>query len=447
MVSVANEAAHLEALHQTLKHPSFTPEQRHFFYWQRITRHGRVGGGPELEPAALYASLLESCRQSVNIQAPWVAPASRDGDSVIVITNQLLGLQHAPTADCMDYCHLLQTRLKKKVFLINTADMPWSLALAYYNPMRFNYSAEYSNLGKLTFKDELIDFYQCRKPMPNREETGAIVTTVLTRKPAFVFSLGHSNVAADLCAEFLTVATMPFGTDLPRAQGTVFILPRARRADDAEFMQAWHIRDEQVVEAGYTFRLPERTASVTRGGLGLPDDAYVIAIVGNRLDEEITDPVAAELSQLLSSVPQAFLAFLGMFPGYPRLAQRDPALAARSVFLGYHKDVLAVFECCDAYFNPPRYGGGSSAAFALAMGLPVLTRATGDVANIAGPRFVRGSFEEIAAFVRRTVVDADHRREWSTAARARFDEISDREGMLRTIVEEVATRAGIRRSR
>jgi glycosyltransferase involved in cell wall biosynthesis len=269
---------------------------------------------------------------------------------------------------------------------------------------------------------------------------------VLTRKPSFVFSLGHSNVAADLCAEFLTVTTMPFGTNLPHARSNLFVLPRRRRPDDAAFMAQWGIGDDQIIEAEYTFRLPERTATLTRGDLGLPEDAYVIAIVGNRLDEEITDAVAAELAALLAAVPRAFLAFMGTFPSYARLAQRDAVFATRSAFLGHQKDVPAAYECCDAYWNPPRWGGGSSAAFALAMGLPVLTRATGDVANIAGERFVFGSADEILRFVAAAAGGPGHRGEWSAWAKARFEAISDRDGMLRHIVEESARKADIQRS-
>lgn len=446
LVTVSPDARYLAELHRTLRQPEFTLQQRYFFYWQRIMRHVDVQAPdvPALEPTAFYCSLLESYRASLNIRAPWIPSQERDPDSVVVITVQLLGLQHAPTSDCLDYCRVLQTRLKKKVFLINAATLPWSLSLPYYNPIRFNYTEDYSRVGRLNFKDERIDFYQCRQPMPNREETGAIVTTVLQRKPSFVLSLGHSNIAADLCSEFLTVATMPFGTNLSRAKSNVYILPRKRRPDDRSHMKEWQITDEQIVEAEYTYRLPEHTPPVTRAELGLPDEAYVIAIVGNRLDVEITDTVAAELSELLAETPQAYVVFLGVFAGFPEVAARHPMLAARSKFLGYRTDVLSVYERCDAYFNPPRYGGATSAAYALAMGLPVLTRQTGDVANSVGPRFVFDSFDAIEAFVRRAVNDAEHRREWAAAARARWEELTDREGMLRTIVEGVAARADIR---
>jgi glycosyltransferase involved in cell wall biosynthesis len=445
LLAASDDVRYLRELEETLSRPEFRPEQRHFFYWQLLVRHAHILGVGVPRVSEVYRSLLEEFREALGITAGWIEPADRDDGSIVVITNQLLDARHQPTADCLDYCRVLQTQLERKVLLINTGDMPWTLELPYYDAIRFNHVEEYATIGRLTFEGELIDFHQCRKPMPNLHETRAIIRTVLARKPAFVLSLGHSNVAADLCSEFLTVATLPFGTNLSRAMSNLFILPRKRRPDDEPFMREWRISERQVVEtADYTYRLPPRTASLTRADLGLPPDAYVIAIVGNRLDQEITDALAAQLAELLTDVPRAFLAFMGLFQGYPRLALQHAVLGIRSVFLGYQNDVLAVYECCDAYLNPPRYGGASSAAYALAMGLPVLTLNTGDTANSAGPRFVFDSFDEIKQFIARSLVDPGHRADWAEMARARFTEISDRGAMLRTIVEQVGGKADLR---
>ena len=446
LVAATREARHLWDLHRTLTKPDFTLQQRHFFYWQLITRHANVHGLPAVQPAAVYLSLLASCRKALRITTPWIAAKDRDAGAIVVMTNQLLGLRHAPTADCLDYCHVLQNRLKKRVILINTGDMPWSLPLPYYDPIVFEHAEEYASGGKLPFRGEVFDFYQCRNPMPNLEETEYILNTIITLRPSFILSLGHSNVTPDLCAKFVTVATMPFGTDLPRAASNLFILPRKRRSDDADFMRQWQITEEQIVETQYTFRLPERSATLTRADLGLPPDAYVIAVVGNRLDEEINDEFAAGLADFLQAMPQAFVAFMGTIRSYGPLRQHYPVLAKRSLFLGHQKDISAVYECCDAYLNPPRYGGGSSAAFALAAGLPVFTRNSGDVANIVGPRFVFESFREIQAFIEQSRAEPAHRGQWAGIAKNRFDEISDREGMLRQIVQSVTAKADIRTS-
>lgn len=446
LTTATGRPEHLAALSNALADPSVTIEQQHFFYWQRLIRHGGIDAGPSLHPARMYTALLERCRVAVPERRDWIPPAERDDSRIVVITNQLLGPQHAPTADCLDYCVVLQRQLGKQVLLVNTADMPWSEPLRYYQPVRFNREEGYTRLARLDVRGESIEFYQCRKPMPNVQELGRILRMVQARRPSFVFSLGHSNVAADLCADIVSVTTMPFGTNLPQARSTVYVLPRRRGAEDAAVMAEWEIADERIIEAEYTFRLPERTASLSRAELGIPAAAFAVAIVGNRLDAEITAEVASELSALVTAIPAAFIVFMGTFGTYETVCRTHPALAVRSAFVGHQRDVLAVYERCDLYINPPRYGGGSSAAFALAMGVPVLTLGEGDVANIVGETFIVASFDAMRAMAARLAAGPELRARVAATARARFARISDREGMLRTIVDGTAARAGLLRS-
>jgi hypothetical protein len=444
LASLTREAACLKDLHECLRHEEFTPEQRYFFYWQLITRHSRTAGSEIPDATAVYFEILDSFRNTLGMRLSWIDPEDRNSDAIVIITNQLLGMRHAPTADCLDYCSILQERLRKRVVLINTAMMPWSMPLPYYDAILFNYEKAYCEGARLDFRGASIEFYQCRLPMPNPAEIDWIVRKVLEIKPAFILNLGHSNIAADLCAECLTVATMPFGTNLSTSGCNIFILPRELRTDDCGIMTRMHIAREQVVETQYTFRLPEKSAVVTRKQLGLPGDAYVIAVVGNRLDDEMSDAFSADLSELLLTTPRAFLAFMGIFQGYARLTENRPVFKTQSVFLGHQKDILAVYECCDAYLNPPRGGGGSSAAFALALGLPVFTREGGDVGNIVGDQFFIRTMSEVREFVKGSLADHEHRTRWAEKARARFAEISDREGMLSHIIRQVEERAGIR---
>jgi glycosyltransferase involved in cell wall biosynthesis len=445
LLTETSDPRYLGELNHMLWEPGFTLEQRHFFYWQRLMRHSHVEGGPELAVSTMYSRLFEAYRREIGIKASWIPPQQRAADSIVVITNQLVGLAHAPTADALSYSYLLQTRLGKKVLLVNTADMPWTEQLPYYNAIRFNYMPEYSGVTRLRFKDASIQFYQCKKPMPNLEEARAIIGTVLERKPMFVLSLGHSNVTPDLCSDFLTVATMPFGTPIPKARSNLYVVPRALTPEDGPFLREWRIADEQIIQTDYTFSLPGRTATLSRADLGLPESAYVIAVVGNRLDDEFTTAVAEEVCAILREVPETFVVFLGRFAKYEEVVSRHPPLRERSRFLGHQKDLLAVYECTDAYFNPPRYGGGTSSMYALAMGVPVITGSYGDVPPSVGPRFIFDSPEERLRFIKRSASDTDYRRELSDAAKARFAELSDREAMLRHIAEQCAAKADVRR--
>jgi hypothetical protein len=446
LVALTERGDHLWALCRTVWQEGFTPAQRHFFYWQRLVRHGHIDGPAAMQPVALYAALLDSVRGTLRASRRWIPPEERDPNRVVVITNQFLGLQHSPTWECVNYCYDLQKHAGKRVLLINTADMPWSLELPYFNAVRFNRLDEHSARASMEFRDETFEFYQCRAPMPDAAEANAILEKVAALRPSFVWSLGHSNVVPDLCSEVVTVLTMPFGTDLPTAFADLYVLPRELRPSDAARMESLGIREDQIIQTPYTYRLPDRSASLTRAQLGLPEDAYIVVIVGNRLQSEITETYAAGLTALLEAVPRMFLAFLGTFPNYEAVVAPHPALRRRSRFLGYHQDVMAVYECCDAYLNPLRYGGGTSSAYALAAGLPVWTPPSGDVANSVGERFFISGLDEVAARVARSLEDPGYRQRWSQLAKDRFREISDREGMIRFIVDQACARASIRRS-
>jgi len=57
---------------------------------------------------------------------------------------------------------------------------------------------------------------------------------------------------------------------------------------------------------------------------------------------------------------------------------------------------------------------------------------------------VSESGEAIQAFVQRSIDDPGHRLAWASAARARFAQISDREAMLRTIIDGTMARSELR---
>ena len=75
LVSVTGSAGHLWSLCRTVWKDGVTPAQRHFFYWQRLVRHGQIQGPPALQPLALYASLLESTRASLRGSRSWIPTA------------------------------------------------------------------------------------------------------------------------------------------------------------------------------------------------------------------------------------------------------------------------------------------------------------------------------------------------------------------------------------
>ena len=116
---------------------------------------------------------------------------------------------------------------------------------------------------------------------------------------------------------------------------------------------------------------------------------------------------------------------MGLFEGYEKSIERFPRLSARSHYFPYQEDALAVTECCDIYVNPKRKGGGSSAAEALFMGLPVVTLPFGDVAAAAGERFQVKDYGEMKDQICRYCQDKIFYDEMASFARQRAEDLTD----------------------
>lgn len=132
----------------------------------------------------------------------------------------------------------------------------------------------------------------------------------------------------------------------------------------------------------FRIKLGPEPAPVSRGELGTEAGQLAMITVGARLTEEISGPWAARMLETLARHPQLVWVLAG---GHGEL---PPALAAANPgqirTLPFRTDLRSVLRCCDLYVNPPRIGGGFSAAEAMAEALPLLAYADGDAGSKMG---------------------------------------------------------------
>ncbi|HEY0835868.1 MAG TPA: hypothetical protein VGE72_18335, partial [Azospirillum sp.] len=102
---------------------------------------------------------------------------------------------------------------------------------------------------------------------------------------------------------------------------------------------------------------------------------------------------------------------------------------------GHVNDIRAFYARVGAFLNPPRQGGGGSAAFAIGEGVPVVTLGWGDVASVAGPDFHaadRARYVERAAAL---YADTEFRKAQSVLAKARYDTVVDRRHSVQRLLD------------
>lgn len=121
-----------------------------------------------------------------------------------------------------------------------------------------------------------------------------------------------------------------------------------------------------------------------RAEVDLPQDAFVIATVGNRLAVDLDETFVTGIEKILRDRPNCIWLVVGGLP--------DNLLDACQAILGdqfryiYQDLELArLMTTVDVFANPFRQGGGNSAMIALTAGAVLLTTKDGDVASMAPP--------------------------------------------------------------
>ena len=138
----------------------------------------------------------------------------------------------------------------------------------------------------------------------------------------------------------------------------------------------------------------------TRQELRLPEDKFLIAIVGNRLDQEITDTFEKFMFEILQQNKKIDFVIIGEVE---RLQSRlvDKVYNKRVHYMVYCTDLKGVVGALDLYLNPDRLGGGWSSAIALYAGIPVVTFEKGDVAYNVSEKFVVRDYKEMYEVIQR----------------------------------------------
>ena len=133
-------------------------------------------------------------------------------------------------------------------------------------------------------------------------------------------------------------------------------------------------------------RAPPAPEPLSRAGLGLTEDALVIATVGDRLAAEMDEAYITGIELAIRDQPHCVWLVAGELPDYLSDACQQ-VLGPRFLHIPEPSDLARLLTVVDIYANPFRECGGSSARLAAAAGAAILTLDRGEVAAIAPPDF------------------------------------------------------------
>ncbi|WP_126720568.1 hypothetical protein [Lucifera butyrica] len=379
-----------------------------------------------------YQSYVDGIAAQVHLPSSPKPIHFRNKNRIVLITSQLLKIGHAPTRNAFDYSRNLK-KIGKEVFIINSADYIKQTALAFYDWFNADFIKEYSNNNTIDFENERYPFYQSKLNMPNLQDIQKIIDLVNEFNPELVISVGDATLTADICSYFTTVVAIPCGGVLPMYPKDCWAVPRKFLPSDRQIFQAFGIPEERVFSIHYTFMKKEKKR-LSRRDLKLPQDAFILCVVGNRLDLEVTPDFIAQLEQIVQEIPEVYLLFIGGYQNYDRMAEQHRILRQKSVCLGYRGDIQSIYPLCNAYLNPKRQGGATSGAEAMLDGLPVITQAYGDVYYQLWLKQSFDTTDDIIIFLKKCIHDPDFYLDQKKQAKCLGRKLFDTAGMMQEVL-------------
>ena len=393
----------------------------------------------------MYSGIVKAMTDDIGGKESLIPVAERDRSLVFVITCQYLAMEHGPTKTALDRCSTLIRKLHKKVMLINSGELlNVKNILPLCETVRGNYNDAFLQESMVEYQGLKIPFYQCEHDMPNKEGILEIANLIKQLKPLYMVVIGGDSLLADylsLLVPSITIGTVP--SEVSTTMGQLQVIGRALKEKDSDELRALGKDEKDVIVGRFTSSVPMEKLPVTRQELGISTDWFVCAVVGARLNDEVT-PEFVDMMLRVKDKRIKF-AFIGKFDeGYERYANEYPDFRDRTINLGFTSNILGYLGQCDLYVNPKRRGGGTSVIEAMHEGLPVVAFDYGDVALGCGNEFFVADYEEMAETIEHYLLDADYYELKSKAARNRADQMLDTDKNFCDIIFSAEQRLGIR---
>lgn len=386
----------------------------------------------------LYTNIVDEIKKQVNYNLSYIE--NRNKDKIVVITSQFLSMEHGPTKTVLDRCECLMNKLNKEVVIINSAEiMYFNKKMCLYNVLMGTYNDKLIDKETIEYNGLTIPYIQYSNKMPNVVEIRKAIDKILEINPYFILNIGGNSILTDILSDgipTLTISTVP--SSLTVTMGQFQAIGRKLNERDINILKKRNKTVNHVIEGVFTSSFKEQTKFISRKDLGLPEDKFIIILIGGRLTSEITDEFLENLLSLCEN--NIVIALAGTFDKYLECKKKYTDFSKKVYNLGFQDDIMAVLDCCDLYVNPIRTGGGTSAAEAMWKGIPVVTFPVGDVGLGASEQFYVNNYDEMKKTIIKYSKDKKFYEEMSLKAKDRASELTDTSKEFGKIISEVIKR-------
>lgn len=375
----------------------------------------------------LFREIYRKAVTGIKEQFPLPNTFRPNPSRIVVMLDQLLGKKHAPSNRAIRFVQILQEDFQKEVLLLNTSMFSQLNSGHLTRRITPSVAKSLSKAKSEVVDGTVINLFQPDPPTLSDSSIKAVLDTITAFGPAGIIVVGNQCAIAEVFAGDCFTLCSPLNNDVVPDCLEVNYHTHTNGLGSDRDGQTGDQRSLFQFEGPYD--VPEKTTSVSRQELNLPDHRPVIIVVGYRLGFEIDDAFLQMLENVVSK-SDAFVYFLGRYADYTRLKTERPLLDQNSEYCTFQPDIVAVYEHCDLYLAPTRVGGGSSAVYAMASGLPVLSVSYGDI-QITTQHFPKlETYEEVGAAALQILTSPDKMAEYRTFAQEGAKAIKDSKALM-----------------
>lgn len=413
-----------------------------FYIWNQCKRYSlarKVVGNQETTRLMkeIYHKAFQYYKEQLCEELHPIPNEERDRDAIVIFAIQFISERHAPTRTTLERCYTLGKRMSKKLILVNTIEQctPHGGVNIYQSSIG-NVIEEYSQIHSYRYKDYDIPFFQPLDPMPSLAVVRELFKMIRSIKPYMIFSIGNGSIVADLCGQLVPHASIGVAfSKLATSKALFSVIGRKIREEEWGKLYKEGYSKESIIESTFTFELSKKKTMFRRADFNLPEKAFLLVVVGIRLDSEVDDDF---FEMLQKTYPWGtHVVFAGNFSRYEEFCNRHCDLKEHSTFIGYCNDILALMELCDLYINPRRLGGGFSIIEAFHEGVPGVTINTGDVAVAAGEEFCVRDYDEMTEVISRYIKDREFYNQMVQKGKEREMVVTDSPKAMQEILDKI----------
>lgn len=403
-----------------------------FFLWEikkqlQITAF-LMGKRPKIqEDFQLYQYMSQKMRSTLAMNYSKMPLSERDKDCIVFTTTQLLSVRHAPTKVILEFARILTSRLNKRVVFVNTLKMMDKKACERIGLGTFgeyNYTPELNGTNLYTYKEETFELHQLEISLDKIEEVRKLVEYIYRLHPLCVWNFGGVPTFANALQQFTTLIHTELNQGYPGVPSDIIVNYFAGSPVENKVERTF-IEEQgvKVHDIRIGLQYPEFQGEMTRKDFDIPENAFCISLVGNRLPSECSEYFLHQIARVWENEPDIFVVFIGPTRvEFEEKVKREMGNITHIRFLGGQKKLQSAIGMMDIFVNPPRLGGGTGAILAMLEGKPIITLAGCDVASIVGDDFFCECVEKFPEEMLRYRRDLAYYEKQSKAAKEKSKE-------------------------